>query len=309
MPAVCGSLEVNLKSIQIFSICLLFSAPVALGQADSINFETVAEEIKKTVPGRQCFTVTLNGTKVYDRVYRGTKLTKNNAWSATKSAYGLLVGVAVKNGHISLDDFAPGSFTYRAAKVREILGMASRSANNQFAYDITGRDINRISSLIVKGSNIPIAQYARVYLLDPLEIKSNWNGYPLSGEWTCEDFAKFGQLYLNEGMWNGDELISSDYINEALAQSYPSNSAFGYLMWLNSSGNWILSIGREGSGTPINGAPENVYWAVGLFGQIMIVIPDLKMVVTTMGHTRGIDTLIRVQAVWDALSKELPKNL
>ena len=55
----------------------------------------------------------------------------------------------------------------------------------------------------------------------------------------------------------------------------------------------------------VQGAPANVYFAIGFYGQLIIVIPDYDMVVTTMGYTDVDDTLETLQKVWNAINCNL----
>ena len=85
---------------------------------------------------------------------------------------------------------------------------------------------------------------------------------------STEDHARFGLLFLNKGKWEGKQLISELWINEATNPS-GSNASYGYMWWLNSKGTtryW-------------EGVPENVYYASGFGGNYIVVIPDFNMVV------------------------------
>jgi len=76
-------------------------------------------------------------------------------------------------------------------------------------------------------------------------------------ETTLRDFAKIGQLMLQKGAWNGQQLVAEDYI-EASVTPAPTSAYYGYLWWVN-----------EESGS---------YSAMGDFGQLCIVFPEKDLI-------------------------------
>jgi hypothetical protein len=77
--------------------------------------------------------------------------------------------------------------------------------------------------------------------------------------------AKLGYLFLNEGMWEDRRVVSTGWVESATTsqQTY----SYGYLWWLN-----------PGFG---------FYWASGIGGQNIFVLPDQDMIVVTTGTTGG----------------------
>lgn len=93
----------------------------------------------------------------------------------------------------------------------------------------------------------------------------------------ARDFARFGQLLLNEGSWNGKQLISHSYLKEAItadsnlvfADYNEPNNCYGYQFWH----------------LTYRGMP--VYYLRGILGQYVMAIPDKKAVVVRLGHKRS----------------------
>lgn len=87
------------------------------------------------------------------------------------------------------------------------------------------------------------------------------------------DFAKFGLLVLNEGTWNGEQLIGESWINESIKPhirgSWPKDSDYGYL--------WRL-LERE-----VGGKRMRTIEAWGNGGQFLIIIPEIDMTITFTG--------------------------
>ena len=108
---------------------------------------------------------------------------------------------------------------------------------------------------------------------------------------TCRDMARFGHLFLNEGTWDGDEVVPADWVEQAIgAPSQELNAAYGFLWWLNRTGpqpgpaaatDPNAPPGEDGQAVP--GAPEDMYWAHGLGDQIIAVDPGSDTVTVRLG--------------------------
>lgn len=121
--------------------------------------------------------------------------------------------------------------------------------------------------------------YAETKLFNPLNITNyNWQtdprGIPIGGtllHLTPRDMAKFGYLYLNQGNWNGTQLIPSEWVEES-TRAFMSvefdqghGSGYGYQWWIY---HWL-----------------NAYTARGSYEQYITVIPDLEMIVIATGNS------------------------
>jgi CubicO group peptidase (beta-lactamase class C family) len=111
---------------------------------------------------------------------------------------------------------------------------------------------------------------------------------------TCRDMARFGSLFLNQGRWNGRQIVSAKWVREATgAPSTPLNAAYGFLWWLNREGRIAGPLAatslsgaadrRPQQGRLVPGAPEDLYWALGLGNQVIQVDPATKTVVVRLG--------------------------
>ena len=93
----------------------------------------------------------------------------------------------------------------------------------------------------------------------------------------ARDFARFGQLILNKGEWNGEQLISSSYLKEAttpdtslLFKEYnETNHCYGFQFW------HLTYNGME------------IPYMRGILGQYIFIIPNLNAVVVRLGHKRS----------------------
>jgi CubicO group peptidase (beta-lactamase class C family) len=106
---------------------------------------------------------------------------------------------------------------------------------------------------------------------------------------SCRDMARLGQLYLNGGRWDGEQLIDAQYIKDAITPS-KLNPGYGYLWWLNAAGRVVA-------------APRSMYYAAGARGQFCFTLPEQDMVIATMGFGQ---TQLTADAAWSALRPVLP---
>jgi CubicO group peptidase (beta-lactamase class C family) len=84
------------------------------------------------------------------------------------------------------------------------------------------------------------------------------------------DMAKFGLLYLNDGRWNGRQIISEDWVRSSMeSHTTLRNSGYGYLWWRP----WLM----------INGKRQEGIAAKGNGGQRIYIRPDLHLVVVITG--------------------------
>lgn len=91
------------------------------------------------------------------------------------------------------------------------------------------------------------------------------------------DWAKFGLLYLNNGNWDGEQILSKEWINYVKKPSVASNGEYGAHFWLN-------------QGDYIKDAPKDLYYADGYQGQRVFIIPSKDMVIVRTGLTEIIRT-------------------
>ncbi len=91
----------------------------------------------------------------------------------------------------------------------------------------------------------------------------------------ARDFARLGKLYMNQGNWNGTQLLDSNYVKEAtsvsnlLDEDGNKNVNYGYQFWIAN---------RKGL---------DVYYTRGLWGQYVICIPEKDMIIVRLGRNYG----------------------
>jgi hypothetical protein len=164
-----------------------------------------------------------------------------------------------------------------------------------------------LSAIIQKLTGMTLLEYLTPRLFKPLGIEGatwekcprgiNTGGFGLSIK--TEDIAKFGQLYLQKGQWEGKQIINHSWIEEATS-SHISN------------GDNPLSDWNQGYGYQFWRCRHNAYRGDGAFGQYCVVLPEQEAVIAI---TSGIEDMQEVlNHIWEILlpaisPSSLPENL
>ncbi|MBP1966642.1 serine hydrolase domain-containing protein [Paenibacillus aceris] len=151
-----------------------------------------------------------------------------------------------------------------------------------------------LSAILNKVTGQSLLDYLQPRLLNPLGITgATWEMCPRGiqvGGWglsvTTESIAKFGQLYLQQGIWNGARIISADWVAEATSKQI-SNGDGGESDW------------AQGYGYQFWNCRHEAYRGDGAFGQFCIVMPQQNAV---MAITAGLNDMQAVlNTVWTHL--------
>jgi len=101
-------------------------------------------------------------------------------------------------------------------------------------------------------------------------------GYELG---SGRDWARLGNLYLQDGIWNGERILPEDYASfvRTLAPAWEADQRpiYGGFFWINGTGTFPV--------------PKDAYYMAGAGGQITLIIPSHDLVVVRMGHYKGQD--------------------
>ena len=92
---------------------------------------------------------------------------------------------------------------------------------------------------------------------------------------TGRNWARLGQLYLQDGVWNDERLLPEGFV-DFVSSPAPAwdRQQYGGFFWLNRTGRW----------TDI---PRSAYSMRGAGGQRVVIIPTHDLVVARLGHSRG----------------------
>ncbi|UMB59402.1 beta-lactamase family protein [Lutibacter sp. A80] len=93
---------------------------------------------------------------------------------------------------------------------------------------------------------------------------------------TARDWAKFGLLYLNEGNWNGEQILNKSWVDYTKTPTNTSNGEYGAQFWLNAGGVYP-------------NVPKDLFSCNGYQGQHVFIIPSKDVVVVKFGLTEHPD--------------------
>jgi CubicO group peptidase (beta-lactamase class C family) len=163
-----------------------------------------------------------------------------------------------------------------------------------------------LSAIVQKVTGMTVLDYLHPRLFEPLGFKDpTWVSSPQgvsAGAYglaiRTEEIARFGQLYLQKGMWNGKQLIPSSWVEQATSIQTSNGSA--------PTSDW-----DQGYGYQFWRSRHNSFRGDGAFGQYCMVIPELDAVVAITSGVRDMQKVMNL--VWDKLlpamkPARLPEN-
>ncbi len=110
-----------------------------------------------------------------------------------------------------------------------------------------------------------------------------WGNFVMTGfdHGTARDWARFGQLHLQDGVWNGERILPEGWVDfvRSPAPADPERH-YGGQFWLN-------------AGKRFPTIPDDAYWAAGARGQFTMIIPSRNVVIARLGHSLNADSFHR----------------
>ena len=251
-------------------------------------------------------------------------------WSLSKSFTSTAVGMAVADGKLKVEDkvlsFFPkdapadASEHLKAMTVQDLLTMTCghetegkmrgeahwakaflaqpvpHAPGTHFQYNTPGTYM--LSSIVSKVTGQSVLDYLQPRLFQPLGITNpEWGtspqGVTLGGYGLLvrtEDIAKFGQLYLQKGQWNGKQLIPASWVAQASAKQVPNDAG----KKAPEKSDWA-----QGYGYQFWQCRHGAFRGDGKDGQYCIVLPGQDAVVAITAQTG--DMQQELNLVWDYL--------
>jgi CubicO group peptidase (beta-lactamase class C family) len=97
---------------------------------------------------------------------------------------------------------------------------------------------------------------------------------------TARDYARFGMLYLQDGVFNGERILPEGWVKYTTTPASDSNGKYGSLFWLNQSKYYPA-------------APEDMYSCNGHDGQQIFIIPSKELVIVLVGYSPKPDRVMK----------------
>ncbi len=247
-------------------------------------------------------------------------------YSLSKSFTSTAVGLAIAEGKLSIDDevlkFFPDdapkqpSKNLQAMRVSDLLRMSTGhqaeprrepgavwtktflaqpvpfKPGTHFLYNTSGTYM--LSAIVQKVTGMTVLDYLKPRLFEPLGIEHpTWEtspqgislgGYGLSIR--TDDIARFGQLYLQKGTWQGKQLVPAAWVEAATARQTSNGS--------NPKSDW-----DQGYGYQFWRCKNGAFRGDGAFGQYCIVLPEQDAVIAITSGVKDMQAVLNL--VWDQL--------
>jgi CubicO group peptidase (beta-lactamase class C family) len=162
-----------------------------------------------------------------------------------------------------------------------------------------------LSAILQKATGMTASEYAGRYLFAPLGIDcwrwpSDAEGISIGGFGLLlrpADLLKLGRLMLEDGRWEGNQVVPAAWIRESTLPRLPASGRDGWYgyHW------WIYGKSSEGPASP------RVYYAQGFAGQFLIVVPEAQLAVVFTGDL-GKKTLTPLHIFADTLFNDMKQS-
>ena len=266
-----------------------------------------------------------NDSMVYEKYFEGHgPKAISNSFSMAKTFVSILTGIAIAEGKIKsvedkVGDYLPEFSEGKNAELRikHLLTMSSGINFDEdykspiaypakayygndlseltLKYQVTktpGKEFEYLSGnteilafVLAKATGKTISDYASEKLWKPLgaETDALWNLDHENGvekAYCCfiasaGDFARLGSLYLNKGKFAGQQIVPENYVEQSIVPADLTDSEtkskidrYGYSWWL------------------VKYRGENIFYARGILGQYVIMIPSQRIIAVRLGHKR-----------------------
>lgn len=257
-----------------------------------------------------------------------TDKTVQNVFSVTKSITSVAVGIAEDLGYLDVDDSASlyisdwWGTAGEAVTVEHLLSNTSGRAWDFFSdyvtlglesdktgyavgleqaetpgaeWEYNNTAVQTLDRVMAEATGTPLSEFAREHLFSPIGMSSTYSSDDTQNtiafsdvRASCSDLARFGYLVLRNGRWGDLQVVSEEFLDEALSPSSELNSAYGYLFWLNRDGHWVKPSKSdtekpEGDGRLHSDLPEDLVSAEGFQNQLAVISPEDDIVIARIG--------------------------
>jgi CubicO group peptidase (beta-lactamase class C family) len=270
-----------------------------------------------------------------------TMTTPHPMWSISKTVTGVLLGMAVRDGRISIDQAVDQYYPnvnpdnrYKKVLLKNLLYLDAGYVWNESQLDVLDNPV--VNMLFAEGHEdmalftaqqriisqgpaykwnystglptLTMGILKKVYgsdytempwrnLFNPLGIQNITFERDHSGTYvggasvftTPRDIAKLGYLFLNNGYWNGEQLLPPEWMQIMLTPSPGYVSPGTVITDINDTGVyggslWLNRAVKKGFGKPYPHSPDDMFLGIGYNGQLLIMLPSQNMIIVRTGH-------------------------
>ena len=154
-------------------------------------------------------------------------------------------------------------------------------------YGYSSLSSHLLAVIVARACNPDLQSFAQENLFTPIDAEvPDWTRDADDYNWgwgeiyvTGRDMAKFGLLYLNGGEWQGNQVLSSDWVSESL-QPYSERISFG-AAGSSSLGSYFKDIGYGYQWWSATAGEHRFDYAAGHGGSLIVLLHDLDMIIVT----------------------------
>ena len=150
-------------------------------------------------------------------------------------------------------------------------------------YNYSTGETNILSHIIktrLEQKNIDYLDFINENLVEKIGIKNSIFEFDNSGTFiggssvfaNARDYARFGYLYLRDGVWDGERIVSKEWIDDTRTPAKNSHQMYSNQFWMPHP-------------AFTRGLPKDTYYAAGFGGQYILIIPSKDMIVVRLGET------------------------
>lgn len=180
-------------------------------------------------------------------------------WRSSDNWIDYILNLSIVSEPGTTFSYSTGNTHLLCAIVQQATGRTVYDFGKEYLFDSVGMDSVRIDT-------------------DPQGISDGGNNIWM----TTHDMAKFGLLYLNNGVWEGQQIVPSEWVEQSTSVQFDRSSGsadYGY-QW------WVRTFGEQNYAA---------YFAQGHAGQYIFVVPELELIVTfTSNYTGSTDIYWRM---------------
>ena len=251
------------------------------------------------------------GSLVFDMSLEGHDEKKENVYSVSKSFTSVAIGIFIARGKLSLDDYLLPLFPdelkkyipeYESLQLKHLLTMTSGQVSDRFHgltpqhnpveiyfntelkyemgthFSYSNFDSFMLSIIVTKITGLTLNAFLEEELYKKIGLENiewpEFAGYSLGCtglRLSVQDMSRFGLLLLNDGVWDGEQIVSKSYLDLATSVQVNTDSekiklnkhGYGYQFWINGFGD---------------------YKAAGLYNQLIIINKAYDLVFSVIAY-------------------------